>query len=223
MSFELIVDVAPDVAVDSLTNTATVAWDLADGSAGGTDSDSETVPVSRVADLRVTKFGKPDGEVRAGENLTYTIIVDNLGPSFAPTVTITDEMRSDGIFEFLAVNPDVTGAFPNQVSCIPPDPTIRDQRATLTCTLEPPLSVFGPPAGAGRWIVEVVLTADEGVDINNCASVSQRGDRSGLRQQPHVHDARGHGSGRPGGDEDGGGPGGGAGLPVGHRAAGRRW
>ena len=124
------------------------------------------------ADLRVTKFGKPDGEVRAGENLTYTIVVDNLGPSFAPTVTITDEMRSDGAFEFLFVNADVTGEYPNQVSCIPPDPTIRDQRATLTCTLDTALPVFGPPAGSGRWIVEVVLTADEGVSLNNCASVS---------------------------------------------------
>ena len=38
---------------------------------------------ARSSDLRVRKYGKPDGEVRADETLQYTMIVDNLGPSCA--------------------------------------------------------------------------------------------------------------------------------------------
>ena len=52
--------------------------------------------VERSSDLRVRKYGKPDGEVRADETLQYTIIVDNLGPSWARGVSIKDVVSSDG-------------------------------------------------------------------------------------------------------------------------------
>ncbi|MBK6768484.1 MAG: DUF11 domain-containing protein [Ardenticatenales bacterium] len=57
--------------------------------------DTETDLVKDLADLRVTKFVESThNPVRAGEIFTYTIYVDNLGPSVARNVTITDTFLS---------------------------------------------------------------------------------------------------------------------------------
>ena len=65
--------------------------------------DSEANLVLGRADLRVQKFGKPEGEVRAGDELTYTVIVDNLGTGYAHNVTLDDVMRSNGTFTLVSV------------------------------------------------------------------------------------------------------------------------
>ena len=57
--------------------------------------------VKQKADLKVTKFGKNDGAVRAAEILTYTVIVDNLGPSWADNAAIKDVLQTSGKFELL--------------------------------------------------------------------------------------------------------------------------
>ena len=49
--------------------------------------------VLQKADLRIVKFGKEDGVVRAGDVLTYTVIVDNLGPSYANNVALKDVLQ----------------------------------------------------------------------------------------------------------------------------------
>ena len=49
-----------------------------------------------LADLKIRKFGKPDWQVAAGETLSYTIIVDNLGPSIAEAVRVRDFLVSNG-------------------------------------------------------------------------------------------------------------------------------
>jgi|GEM_PF-1655716 len=54
--------------------------------------DTETDLVKELADLRVTKFSEPHDTVRAGEIFTYTIFVDNLGPSVARNVVISDTL-----------------------------------------------------------------------------------------------------------------------------------
>ena len=60
------------------------------------DCDTADVYVENEADLHVTKYGKPDGQVRAGEILTYTVIVDNLGPSWARDVSAEGHRRVIG-------------------------------------------------------------------------------------------------------------------------------
>jgi len=62
--------------------------------------------VEDLADLRVTKFSKPDNEVRAGELFTYTIFVDNLGPSYSRGVVIQDNILSSGDFEIIDIKTD---------------------------------------------------------------------------------------------------------------------
>lgn len=59
------------------------------------------VKEGKVADLKLRMVGKPDGRVKTGENLTYTAIVDNLGPSNATNVHLVMKIVSSGEFTFL--------------------------------------------------------------------------------------------------------------------------
>ncbi len=67
-----------------ITNTAQATTTIASAVATG----SLTTTVGVLADLRISKLAA--ATARAGELLTYTIIVTNGGPSLAPSVRITD-------------------------------------------------------------------------------------------------------------------------------------
>src|SRR5450756_3100725 len=61
---------------------------------GASNSDTTTTTVNAQADLRVTKTDGPD-PVLAGNTLTYTITVDNLGPSDALGVSLSDVLPTE--------------------------------------------------------------------------------------------------------------------------------
>ena len=67
----------------------------------GRDTLTESTTVADSADLMITKVGRPDNEVRVGEELVYTIYVDNYGPSDAHNVHLRDTLLSDGSWEFV--------------------------------------------------------------------------------------------------------------------------
>ena len=91
ISYTITVKVASSVADGTtLSNTASVVADDADPVAVN-DSDTETTAVSARADLEVVKSDSPD-PVTAGENLTYTIAVTNLGPSDNTGFTVSDAL-----------------------------------------------------------------------------------------------------------------------------------
>src|SRR6058998_983657 len=74
----------------TITNTASVSSSSSDpDSSNNTATASTTVIAS--ADLSITKTDAPD-PVRPGENLTYTLVVNNNGPSTAASVTVTDPL-----------------------------------------------------------------------------------------------------------------------------------
>ncbi len=77
-------------AVGTLNNTATVTGNETDTNTTN-NSDSETTTVNRQVDVRVTKTDSAD-PVIAGNQLTYTIIVTNDGPSTATNVVMTDAL-----------------------------------------------------------------------------------------------------------------------------------
>ena len=115
------------------------------------------------ADLKIRKFGKPDGSVEAGELLTYTVIVDNLGTGYAHNVVVSDVLRSSGEFELVSVTTDrealcsaVPGVYANDLE--------------FNCALSGDLEVMNA-GDAGRWILTIVVTADETQDIDNVATV----------------------------------------------------
>ena len=85
LSVELTVTVSPTATAGTITNTATgSAPEDPDGA-----SASEDITVSRSADLAVTKTASPTS-LSAGERVTFTVTVDNLGLSQATNVTVTD-------------------------------------------------------------------------------------------------------------------------------------
>ena len=134
-----------------MTNTATVTTSGSiDSNLANNTAQASTI-VEDSADLKVTKSCKPDGELDAGETATCTIFVDNLGPSDARDVVLTDVLTAQGSFTI----GDVTTT---QGSC-----SVADH--TVTCDL-------GVLQAGGRVIVTVDVTADEATDINDVATVS---------------------------------------------------
>ena len=57
-----------------------------------------------LADLEIDKSGAPD-PVKAGEMLTYTLNLSNLGPSIAENVVITDSLPSNVTFDSVISQP----------------------------------------------------------------------------------------------------------------------
>jgi uncharacterized repeat protein (TIGR01451 family) len=127
------------------------------------DSASADILVLGQADLRITKFGRPGSVVQAGEHLTYTILVDNLGPGYAHDVVVDDLIQSDGTFDLVSVGSDPAA------TCTPSPGTYTGELA-LRCELNTPLEVM-TPYESGRWQLLVVVRADEAQSISNVASV----------------------------------------------------
>ena len=73
-----------------ITNSATVAGAEPD-LAPDNNSASVQTTVKRVADLGITKTSAPNPHV-AGQEITYTIVVTNAGPSTVSAITVTDDL-----------------------------------------------------------------------------------------------------------------------------------
>jgi uncharacterized repeat protein (TIGR01451 family) len=139
----------------TLTNTAEVTA----GEQGDLDlSDNiavETTIVNEVADLRVTKECKPDRPVAAGDEAVCTIWVENLGPSAARNVVVTDEHVSDGTFYFGTITP---------LSCVATgNPQVG--AGTVTCGLG--------DMDAGEVVeIKVPEWSNEWIDLNDHVTVT---------------------------------------------------
>src|SRR5439155_413904 len=94
-SLTLVVHVASSRTAD-LTNTATVSATTTDPTPAN-NSDTEPTTVQARADLSITKSDSPD-PVSAGNNLTYTLVVDNDGPSDALGVVVSDTLPAGTSF-----------------------------------------------------------------------------------------------------------------------------
>ncbi len=101
------------------------------------------------ADLGLLKLDSPD-PVRAGQNLTYTLVVTNRGPNDATGVTITDPLPAAVSF---------VSAMPSQGAC--------SGAATVTCTLG------GLGAGNSAAVSIVVAVSAAAVpSVTNTATVT---------------------------------------------------
>lgn len=150
-----------------LHNDAMVSSDTLDldNSDNLVTEDTTVINTFFLADLKVTKFVKPDTEVLAGENITYTIIVENLGPSYAYHVCIRDEILSSDNFTIVDIDLDPfrldAGAF------VTPSPK---GGVTYEVILLDPLEPKNT-TGGGRWFIQIVVRANETQDINNLVNV----------------------------------------------------
>jgi uncharacterized repeat protein (TIGR01451 family) len=99
------------------TSVTNVAVFTTDEVPTGTSASDDT-NVVRHADLSITKTATP-ASVFSGDNITYTITVTNLGPSFSSGFTVTDTLSGDVSF-VSATSPDCTHsgeAFGGTVTC----------------------------------------------------------------------------------------------------------
>lgn len=122
------------------------------------------------ADLKVTKFVKPDTSVQAGQYINYTIIVENLGPYYAYNVSIRDEILSSGSFQVIALISDPARS--DTVTSVTPSPGV-----TIEANLLEPLEPMNSSNG-GRWIIQITLQANETQDINDVVNVFTKTSRT---------------------------------------------
>ncbi len=144
----------------TIFNTATAASNTPDPDTSD-NSDTEGTIVEDSADLRATKLCKPDTTLLAGQTAHCTIFIDNLGPSYARSVTLTDVMLANGSFAVSSIQP-------SQGSCGLVGPVTGGQR--FVCNLG--TLANATPSTAGRATVDYDVTADEAMDINNVATVT---------------------------------------------------
>lgn len=85
-------------AGSSVTNTASVSSQTADSNLANNSATATTsVTTTASTDLSITKTDSPD-PVLSGNNLTYTITVDNIGPNNATNVEISDPLPGGTTF-----------------------------------------------------------------------------------------------------------------------------
>jgi len=127
-----------------LSNTAGVAADQGDPDASD-NADTETTVVDESADLSITKTDAAD-PVLAGQDLTYTLVVANGGPSDATNVVVTD-------------------AVPAGTSFVSADGGGLEAGGTVTWNL-------GTVAGGGSATVHVTVHVDASrtADLSNTAT-----------------------------------------------------
>ena len=160
-SFTIQVRVLTSTPPGSITNTATVAGHELDPD-GSNNTASATTEVIAQADLAIAKECKPDqpNTAPAGSTTFCEIYVDNLGPSDAQNVVITDRIISNTSFTVTAIIPTGAG-----LVCVPAVPIGPTMDTTITCT------DAALPAG-GRDTIRVEFSAQNAGDIDDTASVT---------------------------------------------------
>lgn len=99
-SFTLTLAIDPSFPPGTLSDTATIASTTPD-SDGTNNSSTANTTVGASADLRVTNTPSTTSAIN-GQPITYTIVVDNLGPSTASTVLLTNAIPSGTTFTSLS-------------------------------------------------------------------------------------------------------------------------
>ncbi|MFN0086714.1 MAG: hypothetical protein ACKVX9_15095, partial [Blastocatellia bacterium] len=92
----IVVQIDPNVSSGVRTNTAVVTSSTSD-SVTGNNSQSVQIDIGTDADLTISKTGTPTSVV-AGNNITYTINIENTGPSRALNVALTDTFPANTTF-----------------------------------------------------------------------------------------------------------------------------
>jgi uncharacterized repeat protein (TIGR01451 family) len=145
--------------ITTLTNRAVVSALTGDPNPANNSVEASTIVIER-ADVLVTKVCKPDGPTPAGSTGHCEIHVDNLGPSAARLVVLTDNITSNAPFTVTAIT--VT---PGPTSCVPPVPAGPATGVIITCNL-------GTILTNGRKTVRVEFTSETSADINDTATVT---------------------------------------------------
>ncbi len=130
----------------TLTNTATVSAAEGDPNTANNSASAITV-VGASADVKLAKTASP-ASIGVGNNVTYTVLVSNAGPSNATNVMVTDVLPAQTMF---------VSASSTQGSC--------SGTSTVTCSL-------GALANGASATVTIVATATSSGTVSNTATVT---------------------------------------------------
>jgi uncharacterized repeat protein (TIGR01451 family) len=140
--------VVTPTAAGTLNNSASVSSTTSDPNNGNNTAGPITTTVNAPsANLSITKTDSPD-PVTAGNQLTYSISVTNLGPDTAAAVTVTDTLPASVTW---------VSSTPSQGSC--------SGTSTVTCNL-------GSLAFPGSATVTIVVTPNTAGSLSNTATVA---------------------------------------------------
>ena len=158
-TFTMVVNVNEDtLPTTTIFNTATVSSSTADPN-GANDSATATTDVSPEADLAVTK-ADDGGAVLPGDNITYTITLNNNGPNTAHNVQLSDPLPPGTTF--VSASQTGTAPFALTTPAVGGTGTVTATRSTLA-------------SGEGQTFT-LVVKVDSGValgtTLSNTASAS---------------------------------------------------
>lgn len=147
----------------TVNNTATVTSSSGDPDPSD-NSATVTTSVTTLVDVSVTKNGPPTAN--SGTNITYTITVNNAGPSPAPNVTLTDNVPANTTFvslnqsgpAFTCITPGAGGTGP--VSC-----SIASLASAATTTFTLVVNV-NPSTPAATVVTNTADVTSGGSDTN---------------------------------------------------------
>ena len=166
VSYDVFLAIAPDV-LGAVLNSVSATVGNPDFSI---TSFSDTINVIGEADLRLNKFVQPFAGVEAGEQITYTLIVDNLGPSTAQNIVLTDTLVTAGFFQANGCSLSVrtAGGGIDAFDCNFALSTGVFDLATMGANWLHPRS----PSDQGRMVITINGTALEGIDLINFSTVT---------------------------------------------------
>ncbi len=170
----IVVGVASSVAAGSTTATSTVTATTSDPTTAN-NTTTATTPITVACDLGVTDSGTPS-PVTAGNNITYTQVVTNGGPSNCSTATFTEATPNNSTF--VSITPPAgwsCAGFPTQCT----DPSVAaGSSGTFTVTYK-----VAAGTAAGTAIADSVTVATTSRDTNaaNNTATSSIGVASGTQ------------------------------------------
>ncbi len=145
-------------APTTLNNSASVTGDETDPvGTNNNDSEDTTVVEGANADLGITKTDSVD-PVALGGTISYTLSVENFGPSAATNVTVVDTLPSPVTFQ---------SAGGTGWSCVPSGLTVTCTRATLAIGVAPPITLSVTAPGSDQVVTNTAaVSADEADPIS---------------------------------------------------------
>ncbi|MCA9507073.1 MAG: DUF11 domain-containing protein [Myxococcales bacterium] len=172
---EITINVDSDFPIDAktcgsiLNNSAWASSDSMDLDNSNNAAFISALVEGSTADLKVTKF-QTSSQEKAGDALTYKILVQNLGPCTARMVTLSDTGIADGNFTIESLNSD------RAMSCSPMAPLNTEiQDFYFACTLDQPLEPVPQAPGGGAWTLTMEINADDGITLTNDATLTHMG------------------------------------------------
>ncbi|HVI06940.1 MAG TPA: C25 family cysteine peptidase, partial [Candidatus Binatia bacterium] len=163
----VVVNVAPSITVASITAASSVTASTIDPNSAN-NSTSVVTPVTEVCDLAVTNNGTPS-PVQAGNNIVYTQVVTNNGPSNCAGASLTEAFPNNTTFVSFPAPAGWTCTTTGSISCS--DPSFApNTTSTFTLTVTVPNGTT-----AGTIIADTVTVSSTTHDINttnNTATVA---------------------------------------------------